>query len=169
MAAGAKAVKLTHGIDPGNMVGCVILDGAAYPYTCNSDDALKAQAVIHKANDYCGDVRARGAYPSFAKKLWAEEGVSVKASAEDAEALKDGTVDLFTSSYYSSTTATDAPAVPIAAGSTSGRRRGRGGRRGPGGPHGLGLHLGRKRQETHRLTVYFPPGIWRKNTATILP
>ena len=37
-------------------------------------------------------------------------------SAEDAEALRDGTVDFFTFSYYSSTTATDDPTVPIAAG-----------------------------------------------------
>lgn len=116
LVASAKAVKLAHGIDPDNMVGCMILGRAAYPYTCNPDDVLKAQAVMRKANYYCGDVQARGVYPSFAKKLWAEEGVSVEVSAEDAEALRDGTVDFFTFSYYFSTTATDDPTVPIAAG-----------------------------------------------------
>ena len=116
LVASAKAVRLAHTIDENNMVGCMILGRAAYPYTCNPEDVLKAQQVMRKANYYCGDVQARGAYPSFAKKLWKEEGVFVEVTSEDAEALKNGTVDFFTFSYYSSTTATDDPNVPIAAG-----------------------------------------------------
>lgn len=116
LVASAKAVQLAHSIDPDNKVGCMILGRAAYPYTCNPDDVLKAQQVMRRANYYCGDVQVRGAYPSFAEKLWREQGVCVEVTAEDAEILKNGTVDFFTFSYYSSTTATDDPSVPIAAG-----------------------------------------------------
>lgn len=116
LVASAKAVKAAHSIDPDNKVGCMILGRASYPYTCNPDDVLKAQQVMRKANYYCGDVQVRGAYPSFAEKIWREEGVSVEVTAEDAEILKNGTVDFFTFSYYSSTTATDDPTVPIASG-----------------------------------------------------
>lgn len=116
LVASAKAVRLAHSIDENNMIGCMILGRAAYPYTCNPEDVLKAQQVMRKANYYCGDVQVRGVYPSFAKKLWKEEGVLVDVTVEDAEALKNGTVDFFTFSYYSSTTATDDPNVPIASG-----------------------------------------------------
>ena len=116
LVASAKAVKAAHSIDPDNKVGCMILGRASYPYTCNPDDVLKAQQVMRKANYYCGDVQVRGAYPSFAEKIWREEGVSIEVTAEDAEILKNGTVDFFTFSYYSSTTATDDPTVPIASG-----------------------------------------------------
>lgn len=109
LVASAKAVKAAHSIDPDNKVGSMILGRASYPYTCNPDDVLKAQQVMRKANYYCGDVQVRGAYPSFAEKIWREEGVSVEVTAEDAEILKNGTVDFFTFSYYSSTTATDDP------------------------------------------------------------
>lgn len=126
LVASAKAVKAAHSIDPDNKVGCMILGRASYPYTCNPDDVLKAQQVMRKANYYCGDVQVRGAYPSFAEKIWREEGVSVEVTAEDAEILKNGTVDFFTFSYYSSTTATDDPTVPIASGNMM---------RGPANPH----------------------------------
>lgn len=116
LLASAKAVALAHEIDKENKVGCMILGRAAYPYTCNPDDVLKAQQVMRKANYYCGDVQVRGYYPSFAKKLWEEEGVRLDISQEDAAVLKNGTVDFFTMSYYSSTTATDDPTVPVAAG-----------------------------------------------------
>lgn len=116
LVASAKAVQLAHSIDSENMVGCMILGRAAYPYTCNPDDVLKAQQVMRKANYYCGDVQVRGAYPTLAKWMWKEQGVSVEITEEDARTLKNGTVDFFTFSYYSSTTATDDPSVPIASG-----------------------------------------------------
>lgn len=116
LVASAEAVQMAHRIDPGNQVGCMILGRVAYPYTCKPEDVLKAQQVMRKANYYSADVQVRGAYPSFAKRLWKQEGVSLEVSAEDAETLKKGVVDFVTFSYYSSTTATDNPNVPIAAG-----------------------------------------------------
>ncbi len=73
-------------------------------------------AVGVVANYYCGDGHVRGAYPAFAKRLWKEKGITVPFAPGDEEALREGTVDFFTFSYYSSSTATDDPNVPIAAG-----------------------------------------------------
>ena len=126
LVASAQAVQLAHRIDPENQVGCMLLGRVAYPYTCKPEDALKAQQVMRKANYYCSDVQVRGAYPAFAKKQWADEGVTVEVSPEDAETLKNGTVDFVSFSYYSSTTATNDPNVPIAAGNMM---------RGPGNPY----------------------------------
>ncbi len=116
LVASAGAVKLAHEIDPENKVGCMLLSRIAYPYTCRPDDVLKGQQTMELANYYCGDVHVRGAYPAFAKRLWKEKGITVPFAPGDEEALREGTVDFFTFSYYSSSTATDDPNVPIAAG-----------------------------------------------------
>lgn len=126
LLASAQAVQMAHRINSDNQVGCMLLGRVAYPYTCKPEDALKAQQVMRKANYYCGDVHVRGAYPSFAKQLWAKEGVWIDVTPEDAEILKNGTVDFVSFSYYSSTTATNDPTVPIASGNMM---------RGPGNPY----------------------------------
>ena len=104
----------------------MLLGRVAYPYTCKPEDSLKAQEVMRKANYYCGDVQVRGAYPAFSKRLWKNEGVQIAVTEEDAEILKAGTVDFVSFSYYSSTTATNDPNVPIASGNMM---------RGPGNPY----------------------------------
>lgn len=116
LVASAKAVQMAHGINPAFKVGCMILGRVAYPYSCRPEDVLKAQQVMRQANYYACDVHVRGKYPSFARWLWKKESVHIDVSAEDAETLKNGTVDFISFSYYSSTTATDDPSVPIAAG-----------------------------------------------------
>ena len=107
--ASAKAVVLGHEIDPDNKVGCMIAGSAVYPHTCNPDDVLAAQRKQREQNFYCGDVQVRGAYPAWAKALWAREGVSIEVSDEDAATLKAGTVDFYSFSYYMSATATADP------------------------------------------------------------
>lgn len=126
LLASARVVKMAHAINPENKVGCMILGRVAYPYSCDPKDVLKAQKVMRKANYYVGDVQVRGAYPSFAPAIWKEEGVHVEVTEEDARILQEGTVDFVSFSYYSSTTATDNPDVPIASGNMM---------RGPGNPY----------------------------------
>ena len=116
LVASALAVKLAHEIDPENKVGCMLLSRIAYPYTCRPDDVLKGQQTMQLANYYCGDVQVRGAYPAFAKRLWKEKGIEIPFAEGDLEALREGTVDFFSFSYYSSSTATDDPTVPVANG-----------------------------------------------------
>jgi 6-phospho-beta-glucosidase len=56
-------------------------------------------------------VQAKGFYPSYARALWKEAGVTVKMEPGDAEILKEGTVDFITFSYYMSTCSTADPNV----------------------------------------------------------
>ena len=109
LVASARAVKLAHETDPENQVGCMLLSRIAYPYTCRPDDVLKGQQTMELADYYCGDVHVRGEYPAFAKRLWREKGITIPFAPGDRETLREGTVDFFTFSYYSSST-------PIAAG-----------------------------------------------------
>ena len=53
-------------------------------------------------NWYCGDVQVRGAYPHFAKRYWEDNGLHIRQEPKDAEILREGTVDFYTFSYYSS-------------------------------------------------------------------
>lgn len=116
LVASAKAVKMAHEIAPDNQVGCMLLSRVSYPYTCRPEDVLKAQQVMQTANYYCGDVHVREEYPAFAGRLWREKGITIPFAEGDREALKEGRVDFVSFSYYSSSTATDDPTVPVANG-----------------------------------------------------
>lgn len=99
--ASAKVVKLAHEKYPQFIMGCMIAGGpASYPDTCNPKDVLKTQWEIQK-NFYCPDVMIRGYYPSYAKRIWHEAGIELEISEEDKKVLKEGTVDIYTFSYYS--------------------------------------------------------------------
>ena len=100
--ASAEAVRYAHENYPQFRMGCMIAFGTTYPLTCDPDDVLKNQAASNRLNWYCGDVQVRGAYPYFAKRLWAEQGVEIRMEPGDAELLKKGTVDFYTFSYYMS-------------------------------------------------------------------
>lgn len=104
--ASAKAVQLAHEIDPAYQVGCMVAGAAAYPYTCNPDDALLAQNKMQMGNYLCGDVQVRGEYPHFAKRFFAENQIQIQMQPEDAAILKAGCVDFYSFSYYMSGCAT---------------------------------------------------------------
>ena len=98
--ASAKAVIYAHENYPQFKMGNMIAYGASYPLTPNPDDVLLNQAKMREMNYYCGDVQVRGAYPAFAKRFWAENGIEIKMEEGDLEILKKGTVDFYTFSYY---------------------------------------------------------------------
>lgn len=100
--ASAKAVKLGHSIDPDFKIGCMIAYMCAYPLTSNPDDVILAQQKDNVGNFLCGDVQVRGEYPGFAKRYFAEKGVELQIADGDEQALREGTVDFYTFSYYSS-------------------------------------------------------------------
>ena len=101
--ASARAVRAAHAINPETVVGCMLAGGhATYALTCDPDDQL---ATLRKLQDnlyYCGDVMVRGAYSPFARRVWKtwglEEPVSLPSDFID---LAEGTVDMVTFSYYS--------------------------------------------------------------------
>ena len=101
--ASARAVQRAHSIDPEYKVGCMIAGACSYPLTCAPEDVLKNQKKMQDSFYYCGDVMVRGEYPVFAKRLWKEDNVNLEYTEEDIKTLKEGKVDFFSFSYYSTT------------------------------------------------------------------
>lgn len=100
LVASAKAVKLCHEMIPDAKIGCMILGVTVYPLTCKPDDVI---AMMNTDRDTLlfSDVQARGAYPNYADRVFAEKGVKLEITDDDREALKN-TVDFVSLSYYSS-------------------------------------------------------------------
>lgn len=104
--ASARAVKIAHEINPENKVGCMIASHVAYPYTCDPEDILNAQAKMMDVFYYSADLMIRGKYPYFAESIWKKKNVRVEMEPEDAELLMEGKADYLAFSYYSSNTFT---------------------------------------------------------------
>ncbi|MNC08100.1 Aryl-phospho-beta-D-glucosidase BglH [compost metagenome] len=101
--ASARAVKLGHSINPDFKIGCMIAYMCSYPLTCNPDDIMLAQQKDNLTNFLCSDVQVRGAYPGFAKRYFADKGIEIAMEEHDEQILREGRVDFYTCSYYSST------------------------------------------------------------------
>ena len=105
--ASARVVKKAHEINPDCMVGCMIAGGyCMYPYTCNPDDVIQSEKDEEEMVLYTADVMCRGKYPYFSKRIWKKYNVNLEITEEDLQDLKEGTVDMITYSYYSSSVAT---------------------------------------------------------------
>lgn len=100
--ASARAVKAAHKIDPNNVVGCMICGITSYPGTPDPVDVLANRHTWEKSVFYCGDVQCKGEYPTFAHRLWREYNAKLDITDQDLKDLKEGTVDMYTFSYYSS-------------------------------------------------------------------
>lgn len=101
LVASAKAVQLAHAIDPSYKVGCMIGGVCQYPLTCSPKDMLLVQKARRDVFFYPSDVQVRGAYPAYAKRYWAENGIKIDWQPGDAASLKAGCVDFYSFSYYS--------------------------------------------------------------------
>ncbi|MBP2058655.1 6-phospho-beta-glucosidase [Lactobacillus colini] len=100
--ASAKAVKLAHEIDPNYVVGNMICGILDYPMTPDPKDVLATRYAMEQTVLYCGDVQAKGEYPTYSKRLWDEHNVHLDITEEDKKILKEGKVDIYTFSYYMS-------------------------------------------------------------------
>lgn len=98
--ASAKAVKIGHSINPDFMIGNMIAHVSMYPYTPNPDDMLLVQDTDHIFNDLCGDVQVKGEYPYYINKYFKDNNINIKVEKNDAQILKEGTVDYYSFSYY---------------------------------------------------------------------
>ena len=101
LVASAKVVKLGHIINPDFKIGCMMAIVPLYPASPNPEDVMLNDKLMRK-RWYCLDVHARGAYGNYVKHMWEERGITVKMEQEDADILKDGTVDYIALSYYMS-------------------------------------------------------------------
>lgn len=100
--ASARAVKAAHEIDPNNVVGNMICGVATYPGTTDPTDVIANRYNWEQNILYCGDVQAKGKYPTYAQRLWDEHNVKLDITDKDLEELKAGKVDMYTFSYYMS-------------------------------------------------------------------
>ena len=98
----AYAVKKAHEVDPENKVGLMIAHGASYPYSCNPEDVWAELEDAHNMKWFYGDVLVRGYYPAWKVNYLKREGIELKKEAGDDELLREGTVDFYSFSYYSS-------------------------------------------------------------------
>ena len=114
--ASAKAVQLGHSINKDFKIGCMVANVTQYPYTCNPDDILLAQQKEEFNNFLCADVQVRGKYSGLAKRFFRENNIEIKVEEGDLETLKNGCVDFYTFSYYSSSCLSANPDVESSTG-----------------------------------------------------
>lgn len=101
LLASAKAVATAHHIDPNYRVGCMINQIVTYPFSCDPADVLATQQANEFNFEWIGDVQCRGAYPYYMDELLRSNGGCIVQEPGDAEILRNGTVDFYSFSYYS--------------------------------------------------------------------
>lgn len=131
LVASALATKIAHEMMPGAKVGCMVIAIPFYPLTPNPNDAI-ATMQANNANDFFGDMHARGEYPGYMKRYFRENGIEIKTTPEELKLMKENTVDFISFSYYMSScisadpTSSRARAISCQASRTRTSRRRRG-------------------------------------------
>lgn len=100
--ASALAVKQAHNLIPDSKVGCMIARFTTYAATSKPEDVMKMLHDDQYRNFFFTDIQARGYYPSYMKRYFAERNIVVNFDKEDEAILKEGTVDFISFSYYMS-------------------------------------------------------------------
>lgn len=100
LVAAAKATIVAHEIDPNIKVGAMICGNMNYPLTPDPKDALAVYTNFQNFFAYSADTMIRGAYPSFAPRIWKEFDIDLHISEEDKAVLKVGKADFLGFSYY---------------------------------------------------------------------
>lgn len=103
--ASSLATKRLHEIIPDGQMGCMLARLPHYAYTADPNDQRLAQ-WLNQQNLYFTDVHARGEYPKYMLRHWAENNVKIQKELGDDAILKQYPVDFISFSYYVSLTAT---------------------------------------------------------------
>ena len=102
LVASAKAVKLAHAKYPQFTMASMNIFAPTYPLTPDPEDMLLAQERTNMFDWFCGDVQVKGVYPYYALHYFSKHGIEIRMEEGDEALLREGTVDLFTFSYYMS-------------------------------------------------------------------
>ena len=100
LVASARTVKYLHDSYPEKKIGCMVAGIFSHAYTCDPKDELANQKQMQDVFYYSADTFVRGYYPSYAKRLWKEAGVSLNITDQDRIDLANGKVDFLEFSYY---------------------------------------------------------------------
>ncbi|WOQ18063.1 glycoside hydrolase family 1 protein [Raineyella sp. W15-4] len=107
--ASALAVRAGREIlPPEARIGTMINRIEVYPASPRPADVLQAMRE-DQLNVFYTDVQVRGAYPGYARRYFADQGLTIEFAEGDAEILAAGTVDFVGISYYLSHLAKDRP------------------------------------------------------------
>ena len=99
MTACAIATKRAHEIDPENQIGMMFCSNLTYPASTSPEDNF--WNLRHNQMELLyGDVMVRGVYPGYALRYFEDKGLNIEITEEDEKALKEGTVDFVSLSYY---------------------------------------------------------------------
>ena len=101
MVASALITKRLREIDPQAQLGAMLAAGDYYPYSANPEDVHEAQRANQK-NSFFLDIQARGEYPLWSLKYFAQEDIELDRTEEDLQLLKENTCDYISFSYYAS-------------------------------------------------------------------
>jgi 6-phospho-beta-glucosidase len=95
----AKLAAYAKTINPDMMIGTMMADCTAYPYSCDPEDvnlALRRNRMQY----FYTDVQFQGEYPQYALNYFAENDIHLDITAEDKKILKDHPMDYLALSYY---------------------------------------------------------------------
>ena len=101
LVASALATKIAHEMMPDAKVGCMVIALPLYPLTPKPADVI-ATMHANNANDFFGDMHARGVYPGYMKRYFREHGIEIRTTPEELQLMKENTVDFISFSYYMS-------------------------------------------------------------------
>lgn len=117
--ASARVTKLGHEIIPGAQIGCMLARLESYPHTCNPEDVRKSQ-LESQMNLFFTDVHARGEYPNYMNRYFAENNIVIAREPGDDEIIAAHTVDFISFSYYMTLTVTAGPEGDVTGGNLVG-------------------------------------------------
>ncbi|HRA74780.1 MAG TPA: glycoside hydrolase family 1 protein [Propionicimonas sp.] len=118
LVASARATRIARELAPNARIGCMVIALPTYPLTPSPDDVVAVMQSEH-LNDFFTDVHARGSYPRYLDRYFAEQGVSIEITEEDTAELAH-TVDFISFSYYMSNCESADPAAVAGAGNIMG-------------------------------------------------
>lgn len=104
--ANALAVQAGHALLPGSKIGGMIARFTTYPATCRPEDVMQMVLDEDYKNYFYTDVMARGKYPSYTSRMFAENNIHIHKEPEDDAILRENTVDFLAFSYYMSMVST---------------------------------------------------------------
>lgn len=106
--ASSLATRLVHEIIPGSQMGCMLARMESYAGTCNPED-VRLNQHENQMNLYFTDVHARGEYPRYMDRYFAENNIELLKEPGDDDILKQNTVDYVAFSYYMTLTVSMSP------------------------------------------------------------
>lgn len=118
--ASAKTVIEGKKINPDFQFGCMLAHMTFYPLTPSPKDILLVQEFDNHLNNFCGDVQIKGKYSYYIKNYFEKNNVHLDFHKEDNQILKDGVVDFYSFSYYSTNCVSSENGKEITAGNLMG-------------------------------------------------